>query len=61
MSTLTLHSTTSRTTTLQLSDNERAVLETIRATPFGTVEVVVHQSKIVQVVKTERVRLDSPQ
>ena len=60
MSTLTLHSPTSRTTTLQLSDNERAVLEAIRVTPFGTVEVVVHQSKIVQVVKTEKVKLDSP-
>lgn len=44
----------------KLSDNERAVLEAIRSTPFGSVEVVVHQSKIVQVVKTEKVKLDSP-
>jgi hypothetical protein len=41
-----------------LSAQEQAVLETIRATPFGTVEVVLHQSRIVQVVKTEKVKLD---
>ncbi len=41
-----------------LSPHEQAVLAAIRATPYGTVEVVVHQSKIVQVVKTEKVRLD---
>lgn len=42
-----------------LSAQEQAVLETIRATPFGTVEVVLHQSRIVQVVKTEKVKLDA--
>lgn len=42
-----------------LSPHEQAVLAAIRATPYGTVEVVVHQSKIVQVVKTEKVRLDA--
>ena len=41
-----------------LTAQEQAVLETIRATPFGTVEVVLHQSRIVQVVKTEKVKLD---
>ena len=41
-----------------LTAQEQAVLETIRATPFGTVEVVLHQSRIVQVVRTEKVRLD---
>jgi hypothetical protein len=41
-----------------LSAQEQAVLETIRATPFGTVEVVLHQSRIVQVVKTEKVKLE---
>lgn len=40
------------------SPHEQAVLDAIRATPFGTVEVVVHQSKIVQVVKTEKIRLE---
>lgn len=41
-----------------LSPHEQAVLEAIRATPFGTVEVVLHQSRIVQVVKTEKVKLE---
>jgi hypothetical protein len=42
-----------------LNPHEQAVLEAIRGTPFGTVEVVLHQSRIVQVVKTEKVKLDS--
>lgn len=42
-----------------LSPQELAVLETLRATPYGTVEVVLHQSRIVQVVKTEKVKLDA--
>jgi len=42
-----------------LSAQEQAVLETIRATAYGTVEVVLHQSRIVQVVKTEKVKLES--
>ena len=41
-----------------LSAQEQAVLETIRATPYGTVEVVLHQSRIVQMVKTEKVKLE---
>jgi len=41
-----------------LTAQEQAVLETIRATSYGTVEVVLHQSRIVQVVKTEKVKLE---
>lgn len=41
-----------------LSGEERAVLAAIRGTSFGAVEVVVHQSRIVQIVKTEKVRVD---
>ena len=51
--------TLSAARTAALSPQEQAVLETLRATPFGTVEVVLHQSRIVQVVKTEKVKLDS--
>ena len=40
-----------------LSPQEQAVLEALRATPFGNVEVVLHQGRIVQVVKTEKVKL----
>ncbi len=41
-----------------LTTEERAVLDAIRGTSFGAVEVVVHQSRIVQIVKTEKVRVD---
>ncbi len=50
----TTHTLTARALTAQ----EQAVLEAVRATPFGSVEVVLHQSRIVQVVKTEKVKLD---
>ncbi|MFT3807486.1 DUF2292 domain-containing protein [Arenimonas sp.] len=43
---------------VRLNAHELAVLDAIRATPFGTIEVVLHQSRIVQVVKTEKVRLE---
>ena len=42
-----------------LSREEAAVLSAIRDTAFGAVEVVLHQARIVQVVRTERVRFDS--
>ena len=41
------------------NSHELAVLEALRSTPFGSVEVVLHQSRIVQVVRTERVKIDS--
>lgn len=43
---------------VSLTSEERAVLDAIRGTSFGAVEVVVHQSRIVQIVKTEKVRVD---
>ena len=42
-----------------LTAQEQAVLEAIRATPYGSVEVVLHQSRIVQVVRTEKMKLES--
>jgi hypothetical protein len=42
----------------RLSDGEQAVLDAIRATPYGSVEVVLHQSRIVQVVRTQKLRID---
>ena len=41
----------------RLSDHEQAVLDAIRATPFGTVEVVLHQGRITQVVRTQKLKL----
>ena len=42
-----------------VSETEQAVLDAIRATPYGSVEVVLHQARIVQVVRTQKLRLDS--
>jgi len=41
-----------------ISLEELAVLRAIRDTSYGAVEVVMHQARIVQIVKTERVRLE---
>lgn len=41
-----------------LSPHELAVLNAIRDTPFGAVEVVLHQSRIVQIVRTEKMKVD---
>jgi hypothetical protein len=45
-------------TTEELSAEELAVLRAIRDTSYGAVEVVLHQSRIVHVVKTEKIRLE---
>ena len=50
--------TMSPTESAPLSSEERAVLNAIRGTSFGAVAVVVHQARIVQIVKTEKVRVD---
>lgn len=39
-------------------DVEAEVLRAIRETQFGTVEVVVHQSRIVQITRSEKVRFE---
>ena len=41
-----------------ISPQEQAVLNAIRETPFGAVEVVMHQSRIVQIVRTEKMKVD---
>ena len=38
---------------------EDAVLQAIRDTAFGTVEIVVHQSRVVQITRSEKVRFDT--
>jgi hypothetical protein len=40
-----------------IGDHELAVLRAIRDTAFGTVEVTVHQSRIVQITRSEKLRL----
>lgn len=43
-----------------LAAPEVEVLRAIRDTAYGTVEVVVHQSRIVQITRSEKVRFDPP-
>lgn len=40
-------------------DAERAVLEALRGIAYGQVEVVVHASRIVQITRSQKIRLDS--
>jgi hypothetical protein len=49
---------TSLRTTEELTHEERAVLNAIRDTSYGAVEVVMHQARIVQIVRTEKLRLE---
>ena len=42
----------------EISAEERAVLRAIRDTSYGAIEVVMHQARIVQIVKTEKLRLE---
>lgn len=39
------------------TEAEREVLRAIRAVRYGAVEVTIHESRIVQVERTEKVRL----
>ena len=41
------------------SAQELDVLQAIRETRFGTVEVTVHQSRIVQITRSEKVRYET--
>jgi len=37
------------------------VAEQVKATHYGVVQIVIHDSKIVQIERTERTRFDKPQ
>ncbi len=39
-------------------EHELDVLRAIRAISFGTIEVVVHQSRIVQITRSEKLRFE---
>lgn len=43
---------------VNLSDSEFAVLTALREIGYGQVEVVVHGSRIVQITRSERVRVE---
>ena len=40
-------------------DLEREILDAVRGIRYGSVEVVVHDAKVVQVVRTEKVRIET--
>ena len=40
-----------------ISDAERAVLDAVRDLAYGQVEVVVHSSRIVQITRSQKLRL----
>ena len=40
------------------SQAEQAVLEALRGIAYGRVEVVVHSSRIVQITRSQKLRLD---
>lgn len=50
---------TATTSARELSAHERDVLQAIRDTRYGTIEVTVHQSRIVQITRSEKVRFDA--
>jgi hypothetical protein len=41
-----------------LNESERAVLEALREIRYGEVEVVVHGSRIVQITRSQKLRVD---
>ena len=46
-----------RTAIRAIREHEHAVLQAIRDTAYGTIEVTVHQSRIVQITRSEKLRL----
>ena len=42
-----------------IPEAEAEVLRAIRDTRFGIVEIVVHQSRVVQITRSEKVRFDA--
>lgn len=42
----------------RISAAERAVLEAVRGLAYGQIEVVVHGSRIVQITRSQKLRLD---
>ncbi len=48
-----------KTETLRLSPQEVAVIESLRALRFGSVEVVLHQGRVTQILRSERIRFET--
>ncbi|MEQ1887841.1 MAG: YezD family protein [Alphaproteobacteria bacterium] len=43
----------------KLNETERQILDAIMMIRFGTVEVVIHDSRVVQIERSEKIRFDA--
>lgn len=43
----------------ELSDIERHILQSLQQIGFGTLEIVIHDSRVVQIERSEKVRFDA--
>ncbi|MBW8852270.1 MAG: YezD family protein [Xanthomonadales bacterium] len=41
-----------------LADRERAVIDALRDIEFGTIEVAIHNARIVQITRSQKFRFD---
>ncbi len=48
-----------QSTDLSASEPEREILRAIREVRFGTIEVVVHEGRVMEIRQTKKVRLPS--
>jgi hypothetical protein len=42
----------------QLGDVERRILQAVRSLEYGSIEIVVHDARVVQIERREKVRFD---
>lgn len=42
----------------ELTDVERHILQSLQQIRFGTLEIVIHDSRVVQIERSEKVRFD---
>jgi len=47
--------------TEKLTEIEKRILEAIREVKYGTVEIIVHEGKVVQIEKSEKLRFNKNQ
>ncbi len=48
----------SDTAPVQLTEVERHILQSLQQIRFGTLEIVIHDSRVVQIERSEKVRFD---
>lgn len=46
-------------TSKELSESDRRILEAVRNVEFGSVEITVHNGRVVQVERREKIRLNN--